>query len=76
MEVGAKADLTCLDLNAPSMVGIQRETCLSQVIFSASPSAVKHVFVEGHHLVCDGHHQAQEEVISAFKTLMYSLGQT
>ena len=68
--VGQKADLVCLDLDDPNLVGLDPRTLVSHLVFGATPRAVKHVFVGGQQTVDNSRHFAQEEVIDSFRKVV------
>ena len=51
LEPGKKADIVLLDLDAPRTQPIH--DLISNIVFSASSSQVRHVFVDGRHVVDD-----------------------
>ena len=52
LAVGARADLVCVDLTAPSMMPVREP--LRSLVFAACDRAVRDVFVDGHQVVKDG----------------------
>jgi formimidoylglutamate deiminase len=72
-ETEEPADFFTVDLNDPSLVGAAEEDLLSHVVFSLSKTAVKDVVVGGKHIVEDGRHSQQEEIVERFKALQKKL---
>lgn len=52
LAVGARADLVCVDLTAPSMMPVREP--IRSLVFAACDRAVKDVFVDGNQVVRDG----------------------
>ncbi len=52
LAVGARADLVCVDLTAPSMMPVREP--LRSLVFAACDRAVRDVFVDGNQVVKDG----------------------
>ena len=52
LDVGARADLVLVDLEHPAMMPVREP--IRNLIFVANDRAVRDVFVDGHHVVCDG----------------------
>jgi len=52
LEVGARADLVCVDLTAPSMMPVREP--IRSLIYAASERGVRDVFVDGRQVVADG----------------------
>ncbi|MEE2786416.1 MAG: formimidoylglutamate deiminase [Myxococcota bacterium] len=71
--VGAPADFTTVDLSAPSLAGTDAIHIRSDSVFSVNPRSIYGVFVAGKPIVEGGHHRHQQEIISAFRTLMTAL---
>ena len=65
LEPGKKADLVLLEFNAPRTQPIH--DLVSNIVFSASASQVRHVFVDGRHVVDDFNIQgiSERQLISA-----------
>ena len=66
-------DFFTVDLNDPSLAGADEDDVLANVVFSLSRTAVKDVVVGGKHIVADGRHAQQEEIVERFKALQKRL---
>jgi formimidoylglutamate deiminase len=70
---GSPADFFTVDLNDPTVAGAGDEDLLSSIVFSLSRAAVRETAVAGRLVVEDGHHAAQDEVVSRFAALQKGL---
>ncbi len=71
IRAGLRADLVELDPGHPALAGQTPTTVLDAWIFSTgAPSPVRNVMVNGNWVIRDGHHQAEEEILRAFRTTM------
>ena len=73
LEPGRAADFFTVDLNDPSIAGASPEDLLSSIVFSLSRTAVKDVVVGGKHIVENGRHAQEEEIVERFKALQKRL---
>ena len=73
INVGAPADFFTVDLDDSSIAGSSHDDLLSNVVFSLSRTAVRDVVVAGKHIVKDGLHGQQVEIIEKFKDLQSRL---
>ena len=69
----SKADFFTIDLNDPTIAGANVKDLLACLIFSATRTAIKDVFVGGKQIVEDGKHKKQAEIISRFTELQRKL---
>lgn len=72
-EPGSAADFFAVDLEDPSVASASAEDLLPSVVFSLSRAAVREVFVGGRHVVEEGRHAAQQEIVSRFAALQRRL---
>lgn len=72
LKPNSPADFFTVDLNDPTISGASIVDLLSCIVFSASRSAIKDVFVCGKQIVEDGRHKNQDEIISRFTDLRKS----
>lgn len=47
LETGKKADIVFLDLSSPNMVPTMENNAVNNVVYSANPSCVRHVMIDG-----------------------------
>lgn len=59
-------DYFTLDLNDPSLAGVDEESLEATVLFSAGRPAVRDVFVNGKRVIENGRHPRAEEIVSEF----------
>jgi len=69
ISVGAPADFFAVDLDDPSIAGSSLDDLLTNIVFSVSRTAIRDVVVAGKHIVKDGLHDQQFEIIEKFKDL-------
>ncbi len=67
------SDFFTLDVNDPSLAGVDAESLVAQIVFSADRSAVRNVFVDGRLVVQDGRHPLQEEIVRKFSEVQHRL---
>ncbi len=70
---GCPADFVTLDLRDPSLAGASARSLLTDITFSASPRAVRDVYVAGAEVVTGGRHRRQEGIVDGFRDLMSRL---
>ena len=63
---GKRADIVVLDPEHPALVGRSGDAIIDSWIFSGGNTCVKHVFVGGRHLVQDGRHVREEQILKGF----------
>jgi formimidoylglutamate deiminase len=73
LEVGARADVVVLDLNAPLFCGRHDEAIIDTFVFAAGPDAVRDVMVAGRWLVQEGRHYAETAVSAGYKRAIAKL---
>ncbi len=66
-------DYFTIDLNDPSMAGCGEGDLTTQLIFAASRSAIRDVFVAGKQVIADGRHPDQHEIIRRFQNVQRRL---
>ena len=66
LEVGRPADFFTVDLEDLSIVGADRASLLSNVVFAAGRAAIRHVFVGGRAVIEDGQHRLRDEIVREF----------
>lgn len=71
--VSHPSDFFTLDVNDPSLAGVDEETLVAQIVFSAERTAVRDVFVNGRMIVQDGRHPLQEEIVENFSEVQRRL---
>ena len=59
-------DFFTIDLDDPSLVGLDRDHVREHVVFFAERTAVRDVYVKGRRVVENGHHPLQEEIVRKF----------
>ena len=64
---GALADFTTLDLEHPSLAGVDAESLVAHLAFAAAPGAVRAVYVGGAPIVQGGRHARQAEWTAAYR---------
>lgn len=67
---GAPADFFTVDLDDPSIAGSTEENLMANIVFSLSRTAIRDVVVGGKGIVTDGRHAQQDEIVSAFRTIL------
>ena len=73
LAVAAPADFFTVDLHDPAIAGASEDDLLAGIVFSASRSAVREVFVGGRQIVAEGQHADQEEIVERFNALQKKL---
>jgi formimidoylglutamate deiminase len=73
LEAGRAADFFTVDLNDPSIAGAGADDLLAHIVFSLSRTAIRDVVVGGRHIVADGRHARQEEIVERFAELQKKL---
>ncbi|MGH8174989.1 MAG: formimidoylglutamate deiminase [Steroidobacter sp.] len=73
LEVGARADLVVLDLNAPMFAGRTDDSIIDTFVFSGGSDSVRDVMVGGRWLVQEGRHFAETAVSAGYKRAMARL---
>ncbi len=58
-----------LDLNDPSIAGAVPTSLLTTLLFSAGRSAVRDVFVNSQHVIDDGHHRLENDIVREFRAV-------
>ena len=64
---GCRADLVVLDLESPTLTGLEGDAILDAWIFGPGPTPVRDVMVGGRWMVQDGKHPAERPVLSAYR---------
>ena len=73
---GARADFVVLDGDHPALAAAPEAALFDRLLFAASQSPVRDVYVGGHHVVTDGHHPREAETLAAFARLVGELAET
>ena len=73
LEAGRPADFFTVGLDDPSIAGAGTDDLLPAVVFSLARTAVREVVVGGRHIVEDGQHRTQDEIIERFTNLQRRL---
>jgi formimidoylglutamate deiminase len=73
LEVGARADIVVLDLNAPLFCGRHDEAIIDTFVFAGGPETVRDVMVAGRWLVQEGRHYAETAVFAGYKRAIAKL---
>jgi formimidoylglutamate deiminase len=73
LEVGGLADFFTVALDDLSIAGADADDLLPAIVFSLARTAVRDTVVGGQHIVEDGHHRAQDEIIERFTDLQRKL---
>ena len=72
-EVGARADIVVLDLNAPLFCGRADDAIIDTFVFAGGCDAVRDVMVGGRWLVQEGRHYAETAVSAGYKRALAKL---
>ena len=64
---GCRADLVVLDLESPTLTGLDGDGILDAWVFGPGATPVRDVMVGGRWMVQDGHHPAERPVLSAYR---------
>lgn len=67
LQAGKAADFFTVDLNDLSLAGASAAELLPMVVFSLSRSAIRDVVVGGRMILRDGHHEAQQEIVTRYR---------
>ena len=71
---GTRADLLVLNGDAPALYGREGDALLDSFVFAAAPGGtIREVWCGGRKVVSDGHHPAEDEVASAYRTALSRL---
>lgn len=73
LEVGARADIVVLDLNAPLFCGRSDDAIIDTFVFAGGSEAVRDVMVGGRWLVQERKHYAETAVSAGYKRAMAKL---
>lgn len=63
---GNPEDFFTVDVNDPSLAGVDEASLVPQIVFSAERTAVRDVYVNGKQVVQNGHHPLQPEILNRF----------
>jgi formimidoylglutamate deiminase len=74
LQPGKPADFFTVDLADASIAGSLPDELLTNIVFSMSRSAIRHVAVDGRVRIEQGRHALQDEVIQAFSRVQQRLG--
>ncbi len=75
IEPGYRADLIVLDDEHPLLFGRQGDQLLDSWIFSGNTPVVTDVFVGGKHVIQDGSHPAEGEILECFRKTIVELAE-
>jgi formimidoylglutamate deiminase len=67
LQVGARADVLVLDLNAPCFVGRVDDAIMDSFVFACAGNAVRDVMVGGRWLVQEGRHFAETAIAAGYR---------
>ncbi len=67
------ADFISIDLDHPSIAGVDRASLLTHIVFALPHSAIRDVYVAGKPVIENGTHPDQEEIIARFIALQQRL---
>lgn len=67
------SDFFTLDVNDLSLAGVDEESLVAQIVFSAERTAVRDVFVNGQLVVQDGQHPLEDEIVRKFNEVQRRL---
>ncbi|MEO8926675.1 MAG: formimidoylglutamate deiminase [Caulobacteraceae bacterium] len=73
LEVGAPADIVCLDANHPSLTGRQGDALLDAWIFAVRGGAVENVWRRGRKVVEAGRHVERDAIAKAYRQVISRL---
>jgi formimidoylglutamate deiminase len=73
LEEGRPADFFTVNLDDLSIAGAGQSSLLTNIVFSATRSAIRDVYVGGRQIIQEGHHPLEEEVVSRFKAVQQKL---
>jgi formimidoylglutamate deiminase len=74
LQSGSPADFFTVDLADASIAGSLPGELLTNIVFSMSRSAIRHVAVNGKMTIHNGQHALQDEIIKAFSHVQQRLG--
>jgi formimidoylglutamate deiminase len=66
---GRPADFFAVDLNDPSIAGNSPEDLLALVVFGLSRTSVRDVIVGGKHILINGRHKLQDEIVNLYQSV-------
>jgi formimidoylglutamate deiminase len=66
---GRPADFFAVDLSDPSIAGNSAEDLLASIVFGLSRTAIRDVIVGGEHILRDGRHPLQEEIVNLYQSV-------
>ena len=72
-ETGRAADFFTIDLNHPSIAGADRESLMSNIVFSLDRAAIRDVFIAGQCVIRDGRHAQEDEIVANFGHVQHML---
>ncbi|MBB6145607.1 formimidoylglutamate deiminase [Silvibacterium bohemicum] len=67
--IGRPADFFAVDLGDPSIAGNSPEDLLASIVFGLSRTAIRDVMVGGEHILRDGRHPLQEEIVNSYQSV-------
>lgn len=73
LAVGMCADMIRLDTSHPLLCAHRQDEIIDSWIFSGNENLVRDVYVGGRKVVCDGHHESEEEIAREFAHTMQFL---
>lgn len=76
LAVGGTADFISVNLDDPSIAGADKASLFSHIVFAAEKAALGDVYVGGKHVIADGRHPLQQEVLACFGRVQRKLWRT
>jgi formimidoylglutamate deiminase len=73
LQVGARADVVVLDLNAPSFIGRVDDAIMDSFVFACAGTGVRDVMVGGRWLVQEGRHFAETAIAAGYRRAIAKL---
>ncbi len=73
IEAGARADFVVLDANHPSMIGRRDEEVVDSFVFANTGNPIRDVFVAGRHVVSEGRHRNEGQILAKFANAISAL---
>jgi formimidoylglutamate deiminase len=66
---GRPADFFAVDLNDPSIAGNSPEDLLALVVFGLSRTSIRDVIIGGNHILINGRHKLQDEIVNLYQSV-------
>jgi formimidoylglutamate deiminase len=66
---GRPADFFAVDLDDPSIAGNSPEDLLALVVFGLSRTSIRDVIIGGNHILINGRHKLQDEIVNLYQSV-------